>query len=164
MKNVIFTPWRMEYILSDKTGPCVFCKVLAEDDDKQNLILLRGHHSFVIMNLYPYNNGHLMIVPNNHHASLHDLNEQTLIEMMKLLASSESMLKELMSPDGFNIGINIGEAAGAGIREHVHIHIVPRWCGDTNFFTTLSETKAVPESLKDTYDKLSPSFNKLDLS
>ena len=161
MKDILFTPWRMEYILSEKNGPCLFCEKLSDDKDKDNLILFRGKHSFVIMNLYPYNNGHLMIVPNKHGSQLHDLNDQTLMEIMKLVTYSEKIIKKLMNPGGFNIGINIGEAGGAGIKEHIHIHIVPRWIGDTNFFTTLGETRACPEALKETYDKLYSHFKNL---
>ena len=161
MRDVLFTPWRMEYILSDKSGPCLFCEKLNENKDEENLILFRGDRSFVIMNLYPYNNGHLMIVSNKHSSTLHDLDDATRSEMMKLVTSSEIIINKVMSPDGFNIGINIGEVAGAGIRDHIHIHIVPRWKSDTNFFTTLAESRAVPESLKETYIKLSSHFNEL---
>jgi ATP adenylyltransferase len=153
----------MDYILSDKKGPCLFCEKLREDKDKQNLLLYRGKHSFIIMNLYPYNNGHLMIVPNKHGATLSFLDDETRCEMMKLLTFSETILREIMSPHGFNVGINIGEAAGAGIKEHIHIHIVPRWNGDTNFFSSLANTRAVPESIPDTYDKLVSKFDRLVL-
>ena len=154
----------MEYILSDKSGSCLFCEKVREEKDQDNLILFRGKHSFIIMNLYPYNNGHLMIVPYKHGASLLDLGDETQIEMMKLLKISEKIIRELMSPDGFNVGINIGEAAGAGIKEHIHIHIVPRWNGDTNFFSTIGDTKAIPEALKETYRKFHTLFSEIILN
>jgi len=147
--------------LSDKSGSCLFCEKLAEKNDKENLILFRGEHSYVIMNLYPYNNGHLMVVSNSHKSCLRELDSRTRAEMIELVTTSETILNEVVSPDGFNVGINIGEVAGAGIREHIHIHIVPRWNGDTNFFTTLAGTRAVPESLRETYDKLVSHYRKL---
>jgi len=162
--DVIFTPWRMEYILSDKSGSCLFCEKLKESCDEENLILKRCKHCFVIMNLYPYNVGHLMVVPNKHVPNLRSLDNSTRSEMMELLSRSEEVLSEIMNPQGFNVGVNVGEAAGAGIREHLHIHIVPRWEGDTNFFTTLGMTRAVPENLSETYKKLFPLFQKYEIS
>ncbi len=133
---------------------CVFFHKLAEHDDAQNLLLHRGRHAAIIMNLYPYNTGHLMVIPYQHAASTEELDRETLTEMMELVNLGMRILRRTMHPDGFNVGINIGRSAGAGIAEHVHIHIVPRWTGDSNFLTILGRTRVIPELLEDTYDRL----------
>jgi ATP adenylyltransferase len=131
--------------------PCIFCDKPAEQQDEANLIVRRGEQAFVILNLYPYNNGHLMVVPYAHVASLEQLEAPTLTELMRLTQQSLAVLRAIYQPQAFNIGINIGTAAGAGIAEHVHMHIVPRWPGDTNYMTTVSGVRVIPEDLRETY-------------
>jgi len=144
----------MEYILSNKTKSCVLCDKVAENDDKKNHILHRGHTCYVMLNLYPYNNGHLMVAPYQHVPSLEMLEQETLTEMMLLVSKCLVALRQCMNPHGFNLGANIGKVAGAGVYDHVHIHIVPRWEGDTNFMPIFAETRVIPELLDDTYEKL----------
>jgi ATP adenylyltransferase len=156
----LWAPWRIEYILSEKGGSCLFCDVHTEDRDRDNLILYRGRNSYIIMNRFPYNSGHLMIVPYFHTSSFDGLSDEVLAEMTVLTKISVEHLKKSMRPEGFNTGINIGKAAGAGIEEHLHIHVVPRWVGDSSFMAVLDEIRVVPEHLMETYDKLYPLFNK----
>lgn len=150
----LWSPWRMEYILSDKGVGCIFCEKIADNDDQTNYILFRGKTCYVMLNLYPYNNGHLMVVPYRHVPSPDQLEEDVLAEMMLLVIKGLGALRRAMHPDGFNVGINIGKAAGAGIEKHVHIHIVPRWSADTNFMPIFSHTRVMPELLDETYQKL----------
>jgi len=153
----MWTPWRMEYILSDKAeerAGCIFCLKPREARDRDNLILYRGKHNYIILNLYPYNNGHLMVVPYKHSSNVDELDEPTLAEMMVLVQRSVAALQRAMSPDGFNIGLNIGRPAGAGVDYHVHMHVVPRWVGDSNFMPVIGETRLIPEDLATTYDHL----------
>ncbi|MCL4491456.1 MAG: HIT domain-containing protein [Nitrospirae bacterium] len=157
--KVIWAPWRMEYILSEKEKDCLFCAKPGEDRDRDNLILCRGRHAYVIMNKYPYNNGHLMAVPYFHTSSFDGLSDDVLLELMKLARYSVDCLKRVFNPEGFNIGSNIGEVAGAGIKEHLHIHIVPRWAGDANFMAVVGEVRVIPEHILETYDKLRPVFS-----
>ncbi|NCO35422.1 MAG: HIT family hydrolase [Armatimonadetes bacterium CG2_30_59_28] len=152
--QTIIAPWRMKYIMSEKTEGCIFCDKPTEDRDRDNLILVRGETCFVMLNAYPYSNGHLMVVPYRHQRSLADLSREELAEWMTLCASCEVVLRDKVSAEGFNIGINLGKVAGAGIEEHVHLHIVPRWHGDTNFMPVLGDTKVVPDSLGNVYDLL----------
>lgn len=154
----IWAPWRLNYILEGTTDECIFCVKPKEDKDKDNLILFRGKHAFVIMNLYPYGNGHLMIVPYEHARELNELPEGALLDLMLLTRKSENVLKKIFQAQGFNIGINLGKAAGAGIDEHLHIHIVPRWAGDTNFMPVLADIKVIPQHIGATYDLLLPFF------
>ncbi|MHB1413886.1 MAG: HIT family protein [Chloroflexota bacterium] len=147
----------MAYILSDKTDDetgCIFCTRVRQNRDRENLILYRGERAFIILNLYPYNNGHLMVVPYTHCPNIDQLDAATLAEMMVLVKRSVEALRQAMSPDGFNIGVNIGRAAGAGVENHVHMHVVPRWVGDTNFMPAIGETRLIPEELATTYDRL----------
>jgi ATP adenylyltransferase len=154
----LWTPWRMAYILSNKQTQtaegCVFCAILAQDQDAENYVVWRGAHCAIVLNLYPYNNGHLMVIPYAHAPSLEDLPAEVQCEMMLIVSKSLSLLRRAMQPAGFNIGINIGQVAGAGIEDHVHIHIVPRWGGDTNFMPVLAGTRVIPEWLDDTYANL----------
>ncbi len=153
----LWAPWRIEYILSKKGPECIFCDLPAMDKDKDrdNLILHRGRENFVIMNRYPYNNGHLMVVPFLHTSSFEGLETgNSLSEMMALTRKCTDTLREVMDPEGFNIGLNMGTAAGAGIREHLHMHIVPRWAGDSSFMAVLDEVRVMPEHIMATYDKL----------
>ncbi|MDP8253078.1 MAG: HIT domain-containing protein [Candidatus Kaelpia aquatica] len=154
MKN-IWAPWRMEYILNpDKDKDCIFCKKLKSRDDEVNYVLSRGKHSFVLLNIYPYNNGHLMIAPRRHVSDLSDLDDSELSEIFKLIKDFKERLQERLNPEGFNIGLNIGAAAGAGIKNHIHFHIVPRWVGDTSFMSILSDTNVLSQSLNDLYQLL----------
>jgi ATP adenylyltransferase len=156
--NRLWAPWRMAYINMEpdtkKVKGCVFCGKTAEGDDAANLILHRGARAFVLLNLYPYNNGHLMVAPYAHIASLGDLDDQTSLEMMNLLKHAEATLLQAYSPQGFNVGMNVGAAAGAGIADHLHMHIVPRWRGDTNFMPVIADVKVMPDSLAGVYEKL----------
>jgi ATP adenylyltransferase len=160
MIQPIWAPWRIEYILSKKGPGCIFCDKPKEDRDRDNLILYRGRLNFVIMNLYPYNNGHIMVVPYRHLYSILDLSDDEMLEMMKITNLSVTALKEAFHPEGFNIGMNIGRVAGAGIEEHLHLHVIPRWVGDTHFMTLLGEVKVIPEHVRSSYDRLYPFFNK----
>jgi ATP adenylyltransferase len=157
----IWSPWRMKYIEKHvKEEGCVFCNALAKEDSAANLIAFRGESAFVILNLYPYASGHLMVVPYEHRATLEEVDASARAEIMELTSRCMTVLRKIYSPQGFNMGANIGEAAGAGVFDHVHIHIVPRWNGDTNFMTTLGETRVLPESLEDTYKRVQKGFEK----
>ena len=160
MMNVLWAPWRMEYILSQKEKDCLFCTKPKEEKDRENLILYRDKNAYVIMNKYPYNNGHIMVVPFKHVSTFDGLMDEELLELMKLTKYSVECIKEVYNPEGFNIGINFGEVAGAGIEEHMHIHIVPRWAGDASFMTILGEIRVIPEHILETYDRFYPVFNK----
>lgn len=151
--NRLWAPWRMEYILNaDKKG-CIFCKKLKEPD-KKALIITRGLKCFSILNIYPYNNGHLMAAPKRHIARLDLLDDEELHELMELIAESQKLLQKKFKPHGFNIGLNSGRVAGAGIVGHLHFHIVPRWDGDTNFMPIIGETKIMPQLIEETYKLL----------
>ncbi len=165
----LWSPWRSQHIervveqpLSRPGEPSLFVRLAAENRDEENLILWRGQHVFVIMNLYPYNNGHLMIVPYRQVADYEALTPEEQCEMAQTVARCIRWLKYALKPDGFNVGMNIGKVAGAGIPDHVHLHVVPRWEGDTNFMPTLAETKVIPEALRDTYRKLRAAIEALE--
>ena len=158
-KDILYSPWRIKYILSEKEKGCIFCIKPKEEEDKKNLILYRSKHSFVIMNVYPYNNGHIMVVPNKHVPTLQQLNDEEIFDLFKLLQLSEKVIKEVYKPDGINIGMNLGKAAGAGIDEHLHIHIVPRWNGDVNFMTVVGGYRVIPEAFESSYYKLKEAFD-----
>ncbi len=160
MEQPMWAPWRLQYILSKKGPQCIFCEEPKEDRDRDNLILYRSDKSFVIMNLYPYNNGHLMVVPYRHVFSIVDLVDDELLDISRMIQRSLLCLKEAFRPEGFNVGFNIGKVAGAGLEEHLHYHIIPRWVGDTHFMAILSEVRVIPEHVKSTYDKLFPLFNR----
>ena len=157
----IFAPWRMQYILSNsddspsKGSGCIFCDFPKENNDEQRLIIHRGALCFVIMNAFPYNPGHLMVVPYRHTADFLSLTKDETSEMMSLCQTAHSVLTNLMKPHGFNIGMNIGKTAGAGIDQHLHMHIVPRWDGDTNFMPVLGEVRVVSEALSSTWKRIS---------
>ena len=157
----LWAPWRMDYIRSPKEVGCIFCNKSKSDKDRNNLILFRGTECFVLMNLYPYSNGHLMISPYNHTAETNELSDLCNLEIMSLASSSMSILKETMNAEGFNFGANYGKAGGAGIEEHLHYHIVPRWNGDTNFMPIIGHTKVMVEGLQESWDTLKPHFDKL---
>ncbi len=156
----LWSPWRMEYIENHgREDRCVFCTVQAQADGPENLIVHRGQQAYVILNRYPYTSGHLMVVPFVHLAMLEELDAVTRAEMMELAARATSVLRKVYNARAFNIGINIGEAAGAGIKEHIHIHVVPRWVGDTNFMSTLGQTRVLPEALEDTWRRVKEGFD-----
>lgn len=158
----IWAPWRMEYILDDdrhsRRGGCAFCVDEDTGADAERLVLFRGEMSFVIMNRFPYNNGHLLVAPYRHVADLCALTTDENREISELLCQCREVLVESMQPQGMNIGLNLGEAAGAGIADHLHWHLVPRWPGDTNFMPVLGETRVIPQHLSSTYDMLSAAF------
>ena len=158
----LFTPWRMPYLQSDDPLPddCLFC-IKPEETDREAHILHRGERCYVILNRFPYNNGHLMVVPYDHEATLMDLDAETSAELMALVQLSLEVLREAYGPEGFNVGANIGAAAGAGVADHVHMHIVPRWAGDTNYMTTVGRTRVIPEWMNQVYDRLRPIFERL---
>lgn len=156
----LWAPWRIEFIKGAKARECIFCSKPEQDRDPENLILHRGRHAFVMMNRYPYSNGHLLVSPYRHASGLELLEDKVLLDLMQLLKRSLRILKEDLRPEGMNIGINNGKVAGAGFEEHIHFHIVPRWGGDTNFMTTLAEVRVIPEHLKATYQRLRARFRK----
>jgi ATP adenylyltransferase len=156
----IWTPWRYTYITNvDSTPGCVFCNLLAHGDDRTNLILFRGKYNFIVLNLYPYTSGHVMVIPFQHEASLAGLDADTTTEMMELTKKLQTIIQDEYKPNGFNIGLNLGRAAGAGVKEHLHLHIVPRWVGDANFMTAIAEARVLPEALSETYERLIKYFS-----
>jgi ATP adenylyltransferase len=162
----LWAPWRIEYILNDKKHMgCLFCDISQKKsknttNDKKNLILYRGEYCFVLMNKYPYNNGHLMVVPYYHTPTFEGLSDEVLFEIIKTVRQSVDILKSAINPDGFNIGLNFGKVAGAGIESHIHLHIVPRWTGDTDSMPIIAETRVMPEHLQKTYSKIKKYFKK----
>ncbi len=153
--DYLWSPWRMEYILTPKTDDgCIFCNGLKQPDGTDNLIIFRGPKAFVMLNRYPYTSGHLMVVPYEHQASLDLLETGSRTDIMDLSARALQVLEALYKPQGFNLGMNIGGAAGAGILDHVHLHVVPRWVGDTNFMSSISQTRVLPELLEETYRRV----------
>ena len=156
----LWAPWRMKFVEEHKKGGCVFCNILAQSQDIENLVVCRGQLAFVILNRYPYTSGHLMVVANAHKPSFEHLDMQTRSEMMELASKAIQILREVYKPEGFNLGANIGAAAGAGIAGHVHLHVVPRWTGDTNFMSTLGETRILPEELDETYRRIHSAWKK----
>ncbi len=154
----IWAPWRMEYIETGKPKGCILCDRPEENNDAPNYILYRGGKNFVMMNRYPYNPGHLMVSPYRHIAGLEELGDEELLEHWQIVARSLKVLRKAFNPAGFNIGVNMGRAAGAGIEEHFHTHIVPRWHGDTNFMPVVGGARVIPQALSETYEKLKGEF------
>ena len=154
----LWAPWRMEYVKSEKSDECIFCSLPKANEDTKNYILHRGQSAFIIMNIFPYNSAHIMVSPFRHIGCLTAQNAEEIKEMNNLTFRSIEIFRAVINPEGFNVGYNIGKAAGAGYDEHIHCHIVPRWTGDTNFMPVLGETKVHPEHLKNTYKKLLPHF------
>jgi ATP adenylyltransferase len=152
--NNIWAPWRIDYIRGPRPAGCVFCRAAEEDSDRENLVLIRGEYGMIILNRYPYNNGHLMVVPYAHVPTIEEMPAEVLGELMAMVQRGIGLLRRAMGPDGFNVGINLGGAAGAGMADHVHIHIVPRWNGDTNYMTVVGQTRVIPDGLFCTYDCL----------
>jgi ATP adenylyltransferase len=157
MPERLWAPWRFEYIKkASKQGEenCIFVDLPAQEDDRKNLILYRGKTAFVIMNAFPYTNGHLMVAPYKHVADLEGLNEEELLELHQLIRDCVRWLTMAYQPEGFNIGANLGKAAGAGIEDHLHYHVVPRWLGDTNYMPVIGEVRVLPQSLEESYDAI----------
>lgn len=154
--EIIYTPWRYEYVSRvDQTEGCIFCDRIAQDSDRENLVVHRGERCFAILNRYPYTSGHLMIAPYEHIGTIEDLDADTLVEMMALTQRFMKALRQAYRPDGFNLGINIARVAGAGIKDHVHMHVVPRWAGDSNFMEVTAGTRVLPLTLDEVWVALS---------
>ncbi len=157
--DYLWSPWRYRYVsqqLPEKG--CVFCTKMQQSSDEENFILYRGQNNYVLLNIYPYTSGHLMIAPYQHIGDLSSADDATWIEMMSLTRKAEQALQTAYHPDGINLGMNLGKSAGAGIADHIHMHVLPRWHADSNFLTTIGETRVLPEALPDTYRKLKPLF------
>jgi ATP adenylyltransferase len=159
--KTMWAPWRIEYILGEKKGRCIFCAALRDQDE---LTLFKGEITIVTMNKFPYINGHLLVAPVRHVSTLHQLNKTEMGELLATVEQSVGILKTAMKPDGFNVGLNLGKVAGAGVEEHLHFHIVPRWFGDTNALTVFGEVRVIPEHLKATYNKLKLYFDKINIT
>ena len=158
--KTMWAPWRMEYILSDKEAGCIFCNALSNQD---GLTLYKGKVTMVVMNKFPYINGHLLVAPTKHLSTLDQLHKDEMGSLLETVEKSVGILKKIMNPDGFNVGLNLGKVAGAGVEEHLHFHIVPRWFGDTNALTVFADVRVIPEHLLKTYNNLKPYFEKLDI-
>lgn len=161
MNRPVWAPWRIEYIRGEKAGECFLCRMFAETKDRENLILFRGATCAVTMNRFPYNSGHLMVAPTRHIAQLDELSADEDREFSDLTKRAVAALRAALQPEGFNIGINLGQVAGAGLADHLHRHIVPRWNGDTNFMPVLGGPRVIPEALDATYEALVKEFKKL---
>jgi ATP adenylyltransferase len=158
----LWTPWRFDYIskLADSDTGCVFCRILSETRDRENLVLLRGKRLYAILNLFPYTSGHILVAANRHIPFLGDATDEELHEFLVTARLCEQALRGEYKPDGFNLGFNLGRAAGAGVEHHLHMHILPRWTGDSNFVSVVAETRVLPEELSRTYERLRPYFQK----
>ncbi len=154
----IYAPWRSKYFTMEDNNGCLFCEIQKEEEDRRVGILKRADHWFVILNLFPYTNGHIMIVANRHIESFSELDDEQGKELVRLCALCERALREAYHPDGMNVGVNLGASAGAGVVGHLHVHICPRWTGDTNFMTALAETRVVSEEMEESYKKLESHF------
>ncbi len=157
--KTLWAPWRMEYILGEKEPECVFCLALSQ---RGNLTLYTGSLSMVMMNKYPYINGHLLVAPKRHIADLDKLTLEEMADLLKMVKDSIQILRKVMNPDGFNVGLNLGEVAGAGVEQHLHFHVVPRWQGDTNAMTVFADVRVVSEHLETTYGNLKQHFEALE--
>jgi ATP adenylyltransferase len=157
--DYLWTPWRYQYISkAGETDECIFCAAAKDGRDEESLVVHRAEHNFIILNRFPYTSGHVMVVPYQHVATLQDLSDPTLSELMLLARDTERRLRDVYRPEGMNFGINLGRCAGAGIAGHVHMHILPRWTGDANFMTVVGETRVMPEDLETTWTKLRRAF------
>jgi ATP adenylyltransferase len=159
MSDYLYSPWRMQYILENKEKGCIFCLKPSAQNDEKHLIVHRSKHSFVMMNLYPYNNGHIMVFPQAHQSQLCHLTQTALHDLFETVQLAEKVLRKVYQPDGINIGLNLGKAAGAGIDEHLHVHLVPRWQGDNNFMSAINGMRVIPESFESAYRKLKEQFD-----
>ena len=160
--EILFTPWRYSYLTAPKTDAasgCIFCNAAASLDPRETLTLLRTSDAVVMLNRYPYTNGHLMVAPIAHESRLFESADRSLTALIRLTAEAQRILSDVYRPDGFNVGMNFGQVAGAGVADHYHLHIVPRWAGDSNFMTVTARTRLVPEELDVTFDKLAPRFH-----
>lgn len=157
--KTLWAPWRMEYIAGEKQDSCVFCLAMNSAAD---LTLYRGQLSLVVMNKYPYTNGHILVAPTRHISSFEDMTQEEMCDSFRLVKESVLILKKIMNPDGFNVGVNLGSVAGAGIEAHLHFHVVPRWRGDANFMTVVGEVRVIPEHINVTYQNFLPHFNALE--
>lgn len=155
----LWSPWRINYIRGERPTDCVLCDAPRLKDSPDTLVLFRGQHSYVMMNRYPYTNGHLMVIPYAHAAMLTDVPSDAQVEMLQEINMSIEVLQEVMNPQGFNVGLNLGASAGAGIRDHIHFHVVPRWVGDTNFMAVVGETNVIVEGLMECFAQLKPAFD-----
>jgi ATP adenylyltransferase len=158
----LWTPWRRAFVegADNRSAECFLCAIVAEHDDRKNLVPFRGERVFVLLNLYPYNSGHLMVAPYAHTGDLASLDVAIANELMQVTQRSVDVLQRAYRPDAFNVGMNLGRPAGAGVPDHLHVHVVPRWTGDTNFMPVVGETKVLPESLEQTYERLEPFFHR----
>ncbi len=168
--DILYAPWRDKYVVESNKENCasetlcVFCKMLTVDDsDHHNFILKKTEHAFVILNLYPYNGGHLLVLPRQHAAKLEDVSKEIRAELMELMSASIVILKNVLRADGMNTGLNLGKASGGSVPDHIHFHIVPRWFGDTGFTVTTADTKSVSVDLQRIYNDLQPAFEKLEI-
>ncbi|MEA1971919.1 MAG: HIT domain-containing protein [Candidatus Cloacimonadota bacterium] len=157
MNNILYSPWRIDYILSEKQDKCVFCFPKADDD--KHFVVYRNENCYVILNHYPYNNGHIMVIPNRHVSNLNQLSEKENCELFSTVRLATKVLKVVYKCEGLNIGINEGKAAGAGIESHLHVHLLPRWVGDSNFMTTIAGTRVIPDSYENTFSQLKEQFD-----
>jgi len=158
--KTVWAPWRIEYILSDKEESCIFCDALSKNDD---LTLFKGEITIAMMNKYPYINGHILVAPVRHFSALAQLNSEETQSLLITVEKSVGIIKKAMNPDGFNVGLNLGKVAGAGVEEHLHFHIVPRWLGDTNALTVFADVRVIPEHLQATYNNLKVYFDRLEI-
>lgn len=159
--DYLWSPWRYQYVTTAQAGSgCIFCEIAAARQDEDNLVIYRGLRNLIVLNRYPYTTGHLMIVPYEHVDSLEGASSEGLQELILLARESQRHLRENYEPNGFNLGMNLGEIAGAGVAGHIHLHVLPRWAGDTSFITTVGESRVLPEELPLTYRKLSEAFRK----
>jgi ATP adenylyltransferase len=159
--DYIWAPWRLEFILKGGEGGCFLCEEPKEDNDAENYILYRGKYNFIVLNAFPYNPGHLLVAPYRHTGKIEELNSDEYSEHFELMQLGVKLLTGMVKPDGFNVGMNLGRIAGAGVADHIHTHIVPRWQGDTNFMPVLGDTKVIPEALLKTYNRLKEGLDKL---
>jgi len=159
--KTMWAPWRMEYILDNKAEGCIFCQALDAQDE---LTLYKGSSCMVVMNKFPYINGHLLVAPRRHLSRLDELDQTEMGKLLKLVEQSVGILKKEMNPDGFNVGLNLGKVAGAGVEEHLHFHIVPRWFGDTNALTVFADVRVIPEHLQQTYNNLKKHFDEINVN
>jgi len=160
--KILWAPWRMEYVAGDKEqGECIFCPGDDRSRDQERLILYLGQGSIVIMNRFPYNNGHLLVAPVRHVSALDALSSEEKLELITMVEKSVAILTKVMNPGGFNVGLNLGSIAGAGVEDHIHFHVVPRWSGDTNYMTVVGDVRVIPEHIQKTYKKLWPLFQEL---
>jgi ATP adenylyltransferase len=157
----LWAPWRVQYIKADEPEGCFFCTKARENDDERNHVIWRGRSAFVLLNTYPYNNGHLMVAPHEHVAELEALDPEVLAEVMGLCQDAIRVLKQEFNPQGINLGANLGAAAGAGVKDHLHLHLVPRWLGDTNFMPVMADVRVIPQSLDSAYRLLRHGFERL---